>query len=55
MNTKYTDLIEQTFDFPQEEFRTENNNLFFHDIDLAKLVDNMDAFKFTYLPKVSET
>ena len=38
MNTKYKDLIEQTFDFPQEEFHTENGNLLFHDIDLIKLV-----------------
>ena len=29
MNTKYKDLIEQTFDFPQEEFHTENGNLLF--------------------------
>ena len=27
MNTKYIDLIEQTFDFPQEEFKIENNIL----------------------------
>jgi arginine decarboxylase len=38
MNTKYKDLIEQTFDFPQEEFHTENGNLLFHNIDLAQLV-----------------
>ncbi len=31
MNTKYIDLIEQTFDFPQEEFKTEKGNLYFHD------------------------
>ncbi len=55
MNSKYTDLIEQTFDFPQEEFHTENNNLFFHNIDLAKLVEQYGTpLKFTYLPKISE-
>ncbi|WP_435255383.1 arginine decarboxylase [Tenacibaculum sp. A30] len=55
MNTKYKDLIEQTFDFPQEEFHTENNNLFFHDIDLMQLVKQYGApLKFTYLPKISE-
>ena len=32
MNTKYKDLIEQTFDFPQEEFKTTNGDLFFHNI-----------------------
>ena len=29
MNTKYIDLINQTFDFPQSEFALENNKLFF--------------------------
>ncbi len=55
MNTKYKDLIEQTFDFPQEEFHTEKNNLFFHNIDLMQLVKQYGApLKFTYLPKISE-
>jgi arginine decarboxylase len=55
MNTKYTDLIEQTFDFPQEEFQTQNGNLFFHNIDLALLVEQYGTpLKFTYLPKISE-
>ena len=55
MNTKYKDLIEQTFDFPQEEFHTENGNLLFHDIDLIKLVEQYGTpLKFTYLPKISE-
>jgi len=55
MNTKYKNLIEQTFDFPQEEFKTENNNLLFHDIDLMSLVEEYGTpLKFTYLPKISE-
>ncbi|WOC40334.1 arginine decarboxylase [Polaribacter sp. HL-MS24] len=55
MNTKYKDLIEQTFDFPQEEFQVENGNLFFHDIDLTSLVEQYGTpLKFTYLPKISE-
>ncbi|MEE3999614.1 arginine decarboxylase [Tenacibaculum sp. FZY0031] len=55
MNTKYKDLIEQTFDFPQGEFHTENNNLFFHNIDMMELVKQYGApLKFTYLPKISE-
>ena len=40
MNTKYIDLINQTFDFPQEEFKLENKNLQFHDVDLMELVKN---------------
>ncbi len=55
MNTKYKDLIAQTFDFPQAEFRTEKNNLLFHDIDMMKLVKQYGApLKFTYLPKISK-
>ncbi|CAM1353534.1 arginine decarboxylase [Tenacibaculum discolor] len=55
MNTKYKDLIEQTFDFPQAEFHTKNNNLFFHNIDMMELVKQYGApLKFTYLPKISE-
>jgi arginine decarboxylase len=55
MNTKYKDLIEQTFNFPQEEFKTENGNLLFHDIDLSELVKQYGTpLKFTYLPKISE-
>ncbi|MEZ4839993.1 MAG: arginine decarboxylase [Flavobacteriaceae bacterium] len=55
MNTKYIDLIEQTFDFPQEEFKVEKGKLKFHDIDLMQLVEEYDSpLKFTYLPKISE-
>ncbi|CAL2095663.1 Biosynthetic arginine decarboxylase [Tenacibaculum sp. 190130A14a] len=55
MNTRYKDLIEQTFDFPQAEFHTEKNNLFFHNIDIMELVNQYGApLKFTYLPKISE-
>jgi arginine decarboxylase len=55
MNTKYVDLIDQTFDFPQEEFQTKNNNLWFHEVDLMKLIYEYGSpLKFTYLPKISE-
>ena len=55
MNTKYKDLIEQTFDFPQEEFQIKDNNLLFHDIDMMQLVKEYGTpLKFTYLPKISE-
>lgn len=54
MNTKYIDLIKQTFDFPQEEFTLENKALKFHDIDLMKLVETYGTpLKFTYLPQIS--
>ncbi|WP_086477529.1 type III PLP-dependent enzyme domain-containing protein [Arenibacter amylolyticus] len=55
MNTKYIDLIEQTYDFPQEEFTLEDSSLKFHDIPLMDLVEKYGSpLKFTYLPKISE-
>lgn len=55
MNTKYLDLIDQTYHFPQDEFYLEEDRLFFHDIDLMELVHEYGApLKFTYLPKISD-
>ncbi len=55
MNTKYSDLINQTFYFPQEEFKLNKDNLQFHNIDLLGLVEKYGSpLKFTYLPKISE-
>ena len=55
MNTKYIDLIDQSFYFPQEDFKLEGNHLQFHDIDLMALVEQYGApLKFSYLPKISE-
>jgi len=54
MNTKYFDLINQTFDFPQEEFKLKDKNLHFHNVDLMELVEQYGApLKFTYLPQIS--
>lgn len=54
MNTKYYDLINQTFYFPQEEFTLNKDNLLFHNIDLMKLVEQYGTpLKFTYLPQIS--
>lgn len=55
MNTKYINLIDQTYYFPQEEFTLEGENLKFHDISLMSLVEQYGSpLKFTYLPKISE-
>lgn len=55
MNTKYIDLISQTYDFPQDEFQLKEDQLTFHDINLMELVEKYGApLKFTYLPKISE-
>ena len=54
MNTKYFDLINQTFYFPQEEFTLNKDNLLFHNIDLMGLVEQYGTpLKFTYLPQIS--
>src|SRR5574343_769441 len=54
MNTKYYDLINQTFYFPQEEFTLNKDTLQFHNIDLMKLVEQYGTpLKFTYLPAIS--
>jgi arginine decarboxylase len=54
MKTKYIDLIEQTFDFPQREFQLEKDHLIFHGIDLMGLIDTYGTpLKFSYLPQIS--
>lgn len=55
MNTKYINLIDQTYYFPQEEFTLDEDNLLFHGIHLKNLVEEYGSpLKFTYLPKISE-
>ncbi|HZJ21103.1 MAG TPA: arginine decarboxylase, partial [Pricia sp.] len=55
MNTKYLDLIDQTYYFPQEEFTLDDEYLRFHDIPLNELVEKYGSpLKFTYLPKISD-
>ena len=54
MRTKYIDLIDQTFDFPQDEFNLREDRLFFHGIDLMRLIDEYGTpLKFNYLPQIS--
>jgi len=54
MNTRYIDLIEQSFDFPQQEFELSGGHLTFHNIDLIKLIETYGTpLKFTYLPQIS--
>ncbi len=56
MKIRYSELIEQTFDFPQKEFKLdEKNTLTFHDIPLMEMIEQFGTpFKFSYLPKISE-
>jgi arginine decarboxylase len=51
---KYIDLIEQTFYFPTEEFKVENNELYFNGVPLMDIVNKYGTpLKLTYLPKIS--
>lgn len=54
MKTHYQDLIEQTFEFPQEEFSVEDGDLSFHDVPLMDIIKQYGTpLKVTYLPKIS--
>ena len=53
MNNTYTDLVHQTFEFPQEGFEVKDNNLLFNGLDIRALIDKYGTpFKLTYLPKI---
>lgn len=54
MKNKYIDLIEQSFEFPQDEFRVEEGELYFHNIPVMDLIEQYGTpLKITYLPKIS--
>ena len=51
----YADLIEQTFYFPTKEFKVENNQLWFHDVNLMEIIEEYGTpLKLSYLPKISQ-
>lgn len=55
MKNKYIDLIEQTFDFPQDEFTVTDNELNFYGIPLMEIIKQYGTpLKITYLPKISQ-
>ncbi len=55
MKIKYIDLVEQTFEFPQEEFEVKDSELYFHNIPLMDIIKQYGTpVKLTYLPKISE-
>ena len=52
---KYIDLIKQTFEFPTREFKVIDNQLFFHNVDILKVIQKYKTpLKITYLPKIKE-
>jgi len=56
MKNKYVDLIDQTFDFPQEEFQLNvESALEWHGVNLKALIEEYGTpLKVRYLPKISE-
>ncbi len=53
MKNRYIDLVEQTFDFPQEEFEVIDNSLHFNNIPVLDIIEQYGTpLKITYLPKI---
>lgn len=51
----YADLIQQTFYFPTEEFKVEDNNLIFNGVPLMDIIkEHGTPLKISYLPKISK-
>lgn len=54
MKNKYIDLIEQTFEFPQDEFKVVDNELYFNNIPLMDIIKQYGTpLKITYIPKLT--
>ncbi len=55
MKNRYIDLIQQTYDFPQEDFDVKDSCLQFNGINLMDIIDQYGTpLKITYLPKISQ-
>ncbi len=55
MKSQYKDLVQQTFEFPQEGFEVIDNCLHFNGIPLMDIIEQYGTpVKLTYLPKISE-
>ncbi len=53
MKNKYIDLIEQTVDFPNEEFGIDDNNLTWYGVPLMEVIKQYGTpLRITYLPKI---
>jgi arginine decarboxylase len=51
----YRELIEQTFEFPQKEFKVREHELLFNDVPLMDIIKQYGTpLKITYLPRISE-
>ncbi|MBP8945129.1 MAG: arginine decarboxylase [Paludibacteraceae bacterium] len=55
MKNKYVDLIEQTFEFPNEEFNVIENELYWCGISLMDVIEQYGTpLRIAYLPKIGE-
>ncbi len=55
MKNTYYKLIEQSFKFPQEGFKVEDNFLTFHGVSLKNLIEKYGTpFRLFYLPNIGE-
>ena len=53
MNNTYNDLVHQTFNFPQEDYKLKDGYLQYNDVDIKALIDKYGTpLKFTFLPKI---
>ena len=53
-NSRYIDLIRQTFEFPTKEFEVKQGELYFHGVSIMDIIQSYGTpLRLTYLPKVS--
>ena len=53
MNNSYMDLVQQTFNFPQEGFQVKDGYLRFNGLDLRSIIEKYGTpLKLSYLPKI---
>lgn len=54
MSNTYTDLVKQTFYFPQEGFETKDGNLQFNGVDLKAIIEKYGTpLKLTSVPRLA--
>ncbi len=55
MKNKYIDLIEQTFEFPNEEFSVKDDELYWCDVPLMDIIKQYGTpLRIAFLPKISQ-
>ena len=54
MKNKYVDLIEQSFEFPNEEFSVKDNELYWYGVPLMDVIKQYGTpLRIAYLPKIA--